>query len=215
MVELIPLLCWLALVSNRQFAARWHRLLFLGAGFTFWFAQIFLLFTEFFFFDEFKSRFNTVAVDYLENPREVLINIWESYHVALLLLACLGLTLLWMWVARRLFGGMWEAPVSRKSRVLHLAGAAALAAVLVPSINIRGARVGSDRTVNEIANNGAVSFFAAAWTHHIDYADFYKTMPLDEAYDGCAGSWPRRGPRSRRRAARSGAEWRAMRRARN
>ncbi|MGO8674658.1 MAG: LTA synthase family protein [Limisphaerales bacterium] len=181
-VELIPLLCWLALVSNRQFAARWHRLLFLGAGFTFWFAQIFLLFTEFFFFDEFKSRFNTVAVDYLENPREVLINIWESYHVALLLLACLGLTLLWMWVARRLFGGMWEAPVSRKSRVLHLAGAAALAAVLVPSINIRGARVGSDRTVNEVANNGALSFFAAAWTHHIDFADFYKTMPLDDAY---------------------------------
>jgi phosphoglycerol transferase MdoB-like AlkP superfamily enzyme len=181
-VELIPLLCWLALVSNRQFAARWHRLLFLGAGFTFWFAQIFLLFTEFFFFDEFKSRFNTVAVDYLENPREVLVNIWESYHVVLFLLACLGLTLLWMWVARRLFGGMWEAPVSRKSRVLYLAGAAALAAVLVPSINIRGARVGNDRTVNEVANNGALSFFAAAWTHHMDFADFYRTMPLDDAY---------------------------------
>jgi phosphoglycerol transferase MdoB-like AlkP superfamily enzyme len=180
--EIIPLLCWLALVSNRQFAARWHRLLFLGASFVCCFAQIFLLFIEFFFFEEFRSRFNTVAVDYLENPREVLVNIWESYHVGLFLLACLGLTLLWMWAARRLFGGMWEAPVSGKARLLHLGAAAGLAAVLVPSINLRGARVGNDRTVNEAANNGALSFFAAAWTHHLDFADFYKTIPLDEAY---------------------------------
>jgi phosphoglycerol transferase MdoB-like AlkP superfamily enzyme len=180
--ETIPLLCWLALVSNRRFAARWHRLLFLGATFVFCFAQIFLLFTEFFFFDEFKSRFNTVAVDYLENPREVLVNIWESYPVGLFLLGCLGLTLAWMWAGRRLFLGMWEAPVSGKARLLNLAAAAGLAAALVPSLNLRGAHVCNDRTVNEVANNGVLAFFAAAWTHNLDFADFYKTIPLDEAY---------------------------------
>jgi phosphoglycerol transferase MdoB-like AlkP superfamily enzyme len=180
--EIIPLLCWLALVSNRQFAARWHRPVFLGATFIVCFAQVFLLFIEFFFFDEFKSRFNTVAVDYLENPREVLINIWESYHVGLFLLACLGLTLAWMWAARRLFRGMWELPCSLRARLLHLAAAAGLAAVLIPSLNLRGAHVCNDRTVNEVANNGALSFLAAAWTHNLDFADFYKTIPLDAAY---------------------------------
>jgi len=180
--EIIPLLCWLALVSNRQFGARWHRLLFLGGTFVFCFAQVFLLFIEFFFFEEFRSRFNTVAVDYLDNPREVINNIWESYPVGLFLLGCLGLTLLWMWAARRLFRGMWETPVSGRARLLRLAAAAALAAALLPSLNLKGAHVGNDRTVNEMANNGALSFLAAAWTHHLEFADFYKTLPLEEAY---------------------------------
>src|SRR6185436_19985389 len=39
-----------------------------------------------------------------------------------------------------------------------------------------------DRTLNEIANNGAISFVAAAWTHNLDYAGFYKTLPKDAAY---------------------------------
>ena len=182
LAELLPLLCWLALLSNRQFAARWHRLFFLAATFVFAFAQIFLLFIEFFFFEEFRSRFNTVAVDYLDNPREVIVNIWESYHVGLFLLGCLGLTLLWMWAARRRFRPMWDLPCSVKARLLHLAAAAGLAALLLPSLNLRGAHVGHDRTVNEVANNGALSFAAAAWTHHLEFADFYKTIPLDEAY---------------------------------
>ncbi len=212
--EILPLLCWLALVSNRQFGARWHRLLFLGGSFVFCFAQIFLLFIEFFFFEEFKSRFNTVAVDYLDNPREVLINIWESYHVGLFLLGCLGLTLLWMWAARRLFGGMWELPFSGKARLLHLAAGAALAMALVPSLNLRGAHVGNDRTVNEVANNGALSFLAAAWTHHLEFADFYKTMPLAEAYQRARRLTAGPGASFEAEATRFGAGWPATRRAR-
>ena len=85
LAETIPLLFWMLIVPDRRFGARWHRVLFLGGCFVFWFVQIFLLFVEFFFFDEFKSRFNTVAVDYLLYPREVFINIWESYHVGVVL----------------------------------------------------------------------------------------------------------------------------------
>lgn len=182
LVEVIPLLGWLALVSNRQFAARWHRLVLLSGCFVFFFAQVFLLFIEFFFFDEFKSRFNTVAVDYLLYPKEVFVNIWESYHVGLFLLTCLALDLGWLFAARRLFARMWERAVPAKTRWLLLAGAVALAALLAPTLNLKGAHVGNDRTLNEVANNGALSFFAAAWTHHLDYAAFYKTMPLDQAF---------------------------------
>ena len=68
----------------------WHRVLFLGGCFVFWFVHSFMLFTEFFFFDEFKARFNTVAVDYVLYPREVFVNIWESYHVGVILAVCAG-----------------------------------------------------------------------------------------------------------------------------
>ena len=114
LAETIPLLFWMLIVPDRRFGARWHRVLFLGGCFVFWFVQIFLLFVEFFFFDEFKSRFNTVAVDYLLYPREVFINIWESYHVGVVLAVCLVLSLGWLFAASRLFGQMWERPFSAK-----------------------------------------------------------------------------------------------------
>jgi phosphoglycerol transferase MdoB-like AlkP superfamily enzyme len=182
LAETVPLLVWMLIVPDRRFGALWHRLLFLSGCLGFWFVQVFLLFVEFFFFDEFKSRFNTVAVDYLLFPREVFINIWESYHVGVVLALCLVLSLGWLFVASRLFPQMWERPFPAKSRLLRLAAVVALAALLAPTLDLKGAHVSSDRTLNEIANNGALSFFAAAWTHNLDYGAFYQTLPTDEAY---------------------------------
>jgi phosphoglycerol transferase MdoB-like AlkP superfamily enzyme len=182
LAETIPLLCWMLIVPDRRFGGRFHRVWFLGGCFVFWFIQIFLLFVESFFFEEFKSRFNTVAVDYLLYPREVFINIWESYHVGVFLATCAVLSLGWLWAASRLFREMWERPFSAKSRLLHLAAAVGLAALLALTLNLKGAHVSNDRTLNEIANNGAISFVAAAWTHNLDYSAFYQTLPKDEAY---------------------------------
>ncbi|MFZ1036587.1 MAG: sulfatase-like hydrolase/transferase, partial [Smithella sp.] len=182
LAETVPLLFWMLIVPDRRFGALWHRVLFLGGGLVFWFVQVFLLFAEFFFFDEFRSRFNTVAVDYLLYPKEVFTNIWESYHVGVVLALCLVLSLGWLFAASRLFGQMWERPFPAKSRLQHLAAVVALAALLAPTFNLKGAHVSGDRTLNEIANNGALSFFAAAWTHNLDYGAFYKTLPAEAAY---------------------------------
>ena len=178
----IPLLFWMLVVPERSFPARWHRRLFWSGCFCFWYVQFFLLFAELFFFEEFRSRFNTVAVDYLLYPYEVFVNIWQSYHVGVILLLCLGLSLGWLFAASRLFARMWERPASTKARWLHWLTAVVLAALLAPTFNLRGARVSQDRTLNEVANNGALSFVAAAWTHNLEYGAFYKTMPRDEAY---------------------------------
>jgi phosphoglycerol transferase MdoB-like AlkP superfamily enzyme len=178
----LPLLAWLQLAPDPWFRARWCRWLFWLSSFVFWFVEIFLLFTEFFFFEEFKSRFNTVAVDYLLYPREVFINIWDSYHVGVVLAVCAGLSLGWVWLAARHFGPMWDCPRATQRRWLPLAAAALVAAILAPTIRLKGTHVSNDRTLNEIANNGAIAFVAAGWTRHLDYAAFYKTMPRDEAY---------------------------------
>jgi len=182
LMETIPLLCWMLIVPDRSFGAVWHRVLFLGGCFVFWFVHSFMLFTEFFFFDEFKARFNTVAVDYVLYPREVFVNIWESYHVGIVLAVCAAMSLGWLFAASRLFNQMWERPFPAKARLFHLAAAVALALLLVPTLNLKGARVSDDRTLNEVANNGPLSLFAAIWTNNLDYAAFYKTMPRNEAY---------------------------------
>src|SRR5204863_8672021 len=36
--------------------------------------------------------------------------------------------------------------------------------------------------LNEIVNNCSRCFLTAFWTHNLDYAGFYKTMPVEEAY---------------------------------
>jgi phosphoglycerol transferase MdoB-like AlkP superfamily enzyme len=178
----LPLLAWMWVLRDGAFGKRWHRGLFTAACFLLSSLQIFLLAVEYYFFEEFRSRFNTVAVDYLIYPHEVFVNIGESYPVVPIVGACVVLGAVWTWVARRRFRAMWLEPVPAGKRFLHLAGATALAVLLGATVNFKGASVSADRTLNEIANNGPVSFFVAAWTRNLDYTAFYKTLPKADAH---------------------------------
>ena len=178
----IPILCWALLLPNRWFRARWHRVLFQAVFFLFWMMQVFLLAAEFFFFDEFKSRFNTVAVDYLLYPHEVFINIWDTYPVGMVVVICGLAALGWLFLVRRIFGRMWEIPASGVSKIGHWAGATALWFVLFVTVHLKETRFSNDRVMNELANNGILAFVLSAWTHHLDYAAFYQTIPREEAY---------------------------------
>jgi phosphoglycerol transferase MdoB-like AlkP superfamily enzyme len=179
---ILPQLLWFLIIPNSWFTARWHRVLLFSACFLFWFGQIFLFFTEYFFFEEFKSRFNTVAVDYLIYPHEVAMNIWQSYPVLWILLTCLVLSLAWLFAARRLFAGMWDRHFTAPSRALHFFAGAAAVVLLALSIDSATAHVSNDRILNELANNGDLAFLSAAWTRNLDYSAFYKTLPKPEAY---------------------------------
>jgi phosphoglycerol transferase MdoB-like AlkP superfamily enzyme len=182
LVFTLPVLFWFWVVPESWAPRRWHRSILLGASFLFWFMQFFWVCVEFFFFEEFRSRFNTVAVDYLYYPHEVFVNIWESYHVGYIFLACSLLALGWVWMAGALLPRMWERSFELKSRFLHFVTPVMLALALSSTFHLRSARSGGNRTLNEIANNGVLSFAAAARTRDLDYAAFYKTLPLDEAY---------------------------------
>jgi phosphoglycerol transferase MdoB-like AlkP superfamily enzyme len=191
----LPVFCWLALVPARA-SAGWPRRCYSVACLSFWLGQSFLCFVEYFFFEEFKSRFNTVAVDYLEYPTEVFVNIWDSYHVGLVLATCLFLALVWTWTAKKIFAGVWDRPFSNKSRLLIFQGLTAMAAVLAPIVliacgliglitsprHLNEPRISNNRTLNEIANNGELAFFSAALTHHLDYSAFYRTLDRKDAY---------------------------------
>src|SRR6516162_1529580 len=92
----LPLVFCLLVLPDRFFRAAWRRAIFWAVCFVFWAGEIFLLFVEYYFFEEFRSRFNTVAVDYLQYPKEVSGNIWDSYPVVVVLLVCFGLAVAWV-----------------------------------------------------------------------------------------------------------------------
>lgn len=179
---LVPLAFWCSIWPDWFFKSWFNRFLLLGACFLFWSAQIFLLFVEYYFFDEFKSRYTTVAVDYLLYPTEVAGNIWESYPVGrVLAISLAGGLLMWAW-CRETARPMWNEWSTLKSRLLCLVSAVGLALAAVSTVSLREYNFSHDRLVNEFANSGPVSFYAAAVTRDLDYKAFYLTLPPAEAF---------------------------------
>jgi len=178
----LPWLVAFLLVSERLWArprTRTCAWLFATMG---WFYLVFMLFVEYYFFEEFKSRFNTVAVDYLLYPQEVFVNIWDSYPVPLVLAVCAVITAAWAWGARRILIQAEATPIGASTKALRALSATILAVVLCLTTTFKPPQVSKDRTLREIANNGSLSFVAAFWTRHLDYGAFYLTLDRDEAY---------------------------------
>lgn len=202
----LPLLFWIWIMPDRWFGSWFHRIPFVLGFFVFWTVQVFIYFIEYYFFDEFKSRFNTVAVDYLVAPHEVAGNIWESYPVVLVVGICVAVSIAWMITALIYFRQMWFQPVRARSRFVQFFGTLVLFALVWITFNpqftlfadvfnrdwsscidwvigtVEGTHFSQNRTLNEIANNGSFSFVNAALTCNLDYSAYYITMNKDEAY---------------------------------
>jgi phosphoglycerol transferase MdoB-like AlkP superfamily enzyme len=140
----------------------------------------FLFQAEFYFFEEYTSRFNTVAIDYLHYWTEVSGNISAMYPVkriiALCLLGATGVTLAvrrWAWPG---------AVTGVKTRLAHLGGwLLATGALLAGAtqINFQGS---SERLLNEIASNGLTGGTVAIFTRDLDYAHFFPTLSREESF---------------------------------
>jgi len=142
----------------------------------------YLAISEFFFFAEFNSRFNLVAVNYLIYPHEVFINIWQSYHVLwfLILTALLSL-LLTIWISRKFIAIPQPSPPV-KCRIGFAALHALIAIFFLTIFSTDTLAVFSNRVSNEISANGISCFFRALHTHELDYNRYYRTIPAKEAY---------------------------------
>jgi phosphoglycerol transferase MdoB-like AlkP superfamily enzyme len=179
---LAPLILFLALLPNR--AARWRlpRLL-IGAGLPV--ALFLLLFTavsEWIFWDEFASRFNFIAVDYLVYTHEVIGNIWQSYPVGRILI---GLALVSLAVAVPLIRRSWASaalPLGWSGRLAGILVAVALPVALFYGVSSTSKNRFSNDSLNELAGNGLYEFAAAARNNEMDYMRLYASLPDSEAF---------------------------------
>jgi len=172
---------YLVVVPRRILDSRWHRRLLFCAVSLVVFGLIYLGAVEYFFFDEFNSRFNFVAVEYLIYPHEVFVNIWQSYPVARVLAAALALTALTMWLMRKPLLGLHKAAGPAGARIALLAIIAAAIGLSQATLTVNGSRYSQNRVVNELAMNGIYAFFSAAINSDLDYAAYYLSLPDAEA----------------------------------
>ncbi len=150
--------------------------------------MVFVGASELVFWNEFTSRFNFIAVDYLVYTNEVIGNIRESYNMPLLLtLVCIVSLLLWWMIVRRV-GPLVSAPVAGLgARSLAVAPWVLAPFVAFGALDARYKEFSNDAQLNELAGDGYFDFFHAFRANEIDYERFYKTLPPERAGQILAG----------------------------
>ncbi len=144
---------------------------------------VFVAFSEFTFWNEFASRFNFIAVDYLIYTKEVVGNIRESYNLPLLLSGVAALALMLWALGWRALRTAWSVPAtSWRMRCT----ATALSALLLPAlalwaVDARYKEFSHNAQLNELAGNGYFDFWHAFRTNEIDYDRYYRVMPTSRA----------------------------------
>lgn len=137
--------------------------------------------SEWVFWDEFGSRFNFIAVDYLVYTQEVVGNIRQSYPVeaimAVLLVLSVLLTLLLSRLSSRMAFGSWRFG----KRSLILGAYFLVVATVFMLIDNKVRQFSSNIFVNELAGNGMYELFAAYRNNELDYNQFYTKLDERQA----------------------------------
>ncbi|MBL8301081.1 MAG: sulfatase-like hydrolase/transferase [Rhodanobacteraceae bacterium] len=176
-----PLLLWLWLMPRHWHAGPIARF---GLGtllFALVFTLLFVAAAEYVFWDEFQTRFNFIAVDYLVYTNEVIGNIRESYPVGLLLTVLSISSAATLLIARR-----WRAAPDTTSTFAGRSAFVALwlAVTVVASFTVRSEdkQRSANEYLNQLAGNGIYEFFAAFRASELSYSKFYRNLPPEQAF---------------------------------
>jgi len=173
---LLPLALYLLMVP-RRIVGRWWHVWLVRVFFTLFVAVlIFNGCAEYFFFDEFGTRFNFIAVDYLVYTHEVIGNIRESYPLVPIFSVIAAMAVISVWLLRNhlknavaiTFGGAYR----RTGALLVLTPLAALAFV-----NVSQTAFSTNNYANELAGNGIYNLVAAFRNNELNFTRFYRTAP--------------------------------------
>jgi len=176
---LIPLALYLMVVPSSFTRERWHVWL-VRILFTLYVAVLlFDGFAEYFFFDEFGTRFNFIAVDYLIYTGEVIGNIRESYPLVPIFSAIAAASLAFVWLLRkrldRAAAITFTGKLRRAGALLLLPALASLA-----FINISRTVISTNNFANELAGNGIYNLVAAFRNNELSFSQFYRTAPEEK-----------------------------------
>jgi phosphoglycerol transferase MdoB-like AlkP superfamily enzyme len=174
---LAPFALCLFLAPERLLQFRVTRGLMIVGAFAWMFALGFMAVAEYYFFEEFDARLNLVAVDYLMYPTEVVGDIRAEYPVVPVLIGVGVVSAASVLLLRRYLLVPVSAPTRLLGRLRPLVVLAAVLALAIAFFETRTLALSDNRVTDEIASNGASSFFRALRTNEIDYHTYYASRP--------------------------------------
>ena len=162
----LPLMLFL-LLKRKIWGGRTGRLITSAVFWLYACAFIFGAMAETLFWDEFASRFNFIAVDYLIYTTEVMRNIAESYPVIPLLSAVAASAALLSVLLLRPFWKRVPSGSPRSPKLLAVCFIMTCAAFLYSPLTSQ------NRVEKELSANGVWSLFSAYRNNSLDYRTFY------------------------------------------
>jgi len=137
--------------------------------------------SEWFFWGEFSSRYNFIAVDYLVYTNEVAGNIRESYPLATILttIALIAIALT-VWIYKPISTSVvHQLPFLKRLAAAGIICILALLFILVPP---NWKQYSKNNFANEVAGNGIYDFVQAFKNNDLDFYKYYKTIPDTTAF---------------------------------
>ena len=170
-IALIPL-SYYTFIPSKFFNSAKHQKFNKISYFVFLLIIIFSATSEIFFWDEFQTRFNFIAVDYLIYTTEVIENIVESYPIfwiiSAILIACCALF--------RLTCSKIVITKSESFREKLVKFSAILTFVIASFFLVNNGKISQfflNKYVSEISQNGIYQIFSAYRNNQIDYDSLY------------------------------------------
>ncbi|WP_315821306.1 LTA synthase family protein [Paraflavitalea speifideaquila] len=138
--------------------------------------------SEFFFWQEFSTRYNFIAVDYLVYTTEVLGNITESYPIALIMTVLIVTAIALAFMSRRLIRNSVSQPLSFAGRTLLAVCLLAVPALVYVGMTEKWRHFSKNEYANSMAGNGLYEFALAFTQNELDFYKFYQTLPDTTAF---------------------------------
>ena len=175
---------YLLLLPKRWSASLVNKIFTYSGLFLMLLISFFSFFAELTFWQEFESRFNFIAVDYLIYTYEVINNINESYPLPILISGILLLVLFVMWCLSlfNVFKPTFHNEMGLKDRLKVSAPMIGLTLLFPFILNNSDAEFSRNRYQNELSKAGIYSFFSAFKSNELNYHDFYSLLPERKAY---------------------------------
>jgi len=179
----IPLVVYLWLIPGKFYMKYWHRFILYGIFYVSTFVLLFNAAAEWFFWDEFSSRFNFIAVDYLVYTTEVIGNIQQSYPIGWIIGGITIVTLANLYLVKDHLKATTTVDLSFRERSTRLAVYIPLVLLGFFFVSERQHHFSDNTYANELAGNGMYQLFAAYRNNELDYTRFYKQLDDARAVD--------------------------------
>ena len=175
---------YLLIIPNKFYTKKWNIIFNWVTLFLFVLITLFSFFAELTFWQEFESRFNFIAVDYLIYTYEVVQNINESYPLPLLItgMLLLAVVIMYLFYKLNIFKNSLNANTPFNKRIII--SSTLIISTIIFSLFVKNswAENGNNRYANELSKAGTYSFFAAFKNNELNYTDFYKLISSKEAF---------------------------------
>jgi phosphoglycerol transferase MdoB-like AlkP superfamily enzyme len=178
----LPLMIYIWLMPDKAMKKGWQRFVHYGIFSFFIFGLLFNIISEWLFWDEFSSRFNFIAVDYLVYTHEVIGNICQSYPVAWIIVFLVLATAAIIYFLKPAIQKAGSRALSFKLRSVWMLAYVLFLIMSYFLISNKLKQFSENTYVNELAGNGLYELFAAYRNNELDYAQFYRKIPDTEAF---------------------------------